>query len=52
MYLGEPENVVNEEQHILTFSISEVLSNRQSCKTIQSRTAMMLLNKWQLDYSC
>jgi len=33
--LCEAENVVNEEQHILTLSITEVLSNGQTCKDTQ-----------------
>ena len=30
--LCEAEDIVNEEQHILTLSITEVLSNSQPCK--------------------
>ena len=30
-YLGEAENVVNEEQHILTLVVTEVLSNGETC---------------------
>jgi len=40
--LCEAEDVVNEEQHILTLSITEVLSNSQPCKDTQHfRRCMM-----------
>lgn len=31
VYLGETENIINEEKHILTLCISEVLSHSQTC---------------------
>lgn len=31
-YLCETEDVVNEQQHILTLSITEMLSHSQTCK--------------------
>ena len=32
-HLSETENVVNEKQHILAFSITEILSNSQTSKS-------------------
>jgi hypothetical protein len=35
VYLGETEDVINEKEHILPFSISEMLSN---CQTSEPNT--------------
>jgi hypothetical protein len=37
-HLCEPENVVNEQQHILALNITEVLSNGQTCTNTGHRT--------------
>jgi hypothetical protein len=38
--LGEAENVIYEEQHILTLHVTEVLSNRQPCH----------VREWEIQY--
>ena len=43
-YLGKTENVVNEEKHVLPFSITEVLSHSKSSKTNTSTSTWGLIH--------
>lgn len=42
--MGEAENVINEEKHILTLSISEMLSDSQPCKSNTSTSTRRLIH--------
>lgn len=43
-YLGEAENIVDEEKHILPFSIAEVLSNSKPSETNTSTSTRGLIH--------
>jgi hypothetical protein len=42
--LGESENVVNEQQHILSFLVSEIFSNSEACQSHSSPSARGLIH--------
>jgi len=44
IYLGEAENVVYEEQHILSL-VTEVLSHRQTCRFCDASKTLFLQNE-------
>ena len=43
-YLGETENVINEEKHILSFSITEMLGNSQTSQSNTSTSTRRLIH--------
>jgi hypothetical protein len=43
-YLSKTENVINEEKHILSFSITEMLSNSQTCQSNTSTCTRGLIH--------
>lgn len=43
-YLGKAENVINKEEHILPFSITEVLSHSKTSKPNTSTSTRRLIH--------